>query len=59
MKTSSKTFDKSKVYIKNTLSDKEMDEITIAVENYNGPSLSLDEIFKIEKSKAKQTSRPV
>lgn len=59
MKTSSKTFDKSKVYIKNSLSDEEMDEITNVVENYKGPSLSLDEIFKIEKAKAKQSSRAV
>jgi hypothetical protein len=56
MKTSSKTFDKSKVYIKNSLSDQEMDEITDVVQNYKGPSLSLDEIFKIEKERQKLVS---
>ena len=57
MKTSSKTFDKSKVYIKNSLSDQEMDEITDVVQNYKGPSLSLDEIFKIEKERQKLVSQ--
>ena len=56
MKTSSKTFDKSKVYIKNSLSDQEMDEITDVVQNYKGPSLSLDEIFKIEKERQRLVS---
>lgn len=59
MKTSSKTFDKSKVYIKNSLSEEEMDDASKRFCEHEGPYLTLEDVFKIEKSKAKQSSRTV
>lgn len=59
MKTSSKSFDKSKTYIKNGLSDQEMEEASEVFLSHKGPYLTLDQIFKIEKQKAKQASKVV
>ncbi len=52
MKALSKNFDKSKTYIKNNLSDEEMDEaseIFLKSEKY----LTLEQVFKIERERQK------
>ena len=52
MKVLSKNFDKSKTYIKNNLSDEEMDEaseIFLKSEKY----LTLEQVFKIERERQK------
>ena len=50
MKVLSKNFDKSKTYIKNNLSDKEMDKASEVFLN-SKTSLSLEQVFAIEKNK--------
>ena len=52
MKTSSK---KSKEYIKNYLSEKEINDASKAFSEYKGPFLNISEILKAEKLKAKQS----
>jgi hypothetical protein len=51
MKTSSKT---SKEYIKNSLSEKEIDAAK-AFSEHKGPFLNISEVLKAEQSKAKQS----
>ncbi|WP_221389534.1 hypothetical protein [Dyadobacter sp. NIV53] len=52
MKTSSKT---SKAYIKNALSEKEIDAASKAFSEHKGPFLNLSEVLEVEKSKVKQS----
>lgn len=56
MKTLSKNFDKSKTYIKNNLSNKEIDkasEVFLNSKNY----LTLEQIFDIEKKKKRSLEK--
>lgn len=52
MKTSSKT---SKEYIKNSLSEKEIDAASKAFSEHKGPFLNISEVLKAEQLKAKQS----
>ena len=52
MKTSSK---KSKEYIKNSLSEKEINDASKAFSEHKGPFLSISEVLKAEKLKTKQS----
>jgi hypothetical protein len=52
MKTSSKT---SKEYIKNSLSEKEIDAASKAFSEHKGPFLNILEVLKAEQLKAKQS----
>lgn len=52
MKTSSKT---PKAYIKNALSEKEIDAASKTFSENKGPFLNLSEVLEVEKSKVKQS----